>query len=109
MSEPTAEGSDQEVPVPETFDILGALPFVEYAPPVSEDRVPPPPLKPWHRPRKQLVRKRQWLGALRELLDGAAADIPVSYVGLPGSDLIDLRLMREECQEHGLTFFYLGF
>ena len=45
---------------------------------------------PWHRPRKQFVR-RMWKGCLEDILKQREPDSEISYLGLPGADLLDLR------------------
>ena len=61
-------------------------------------RAPSPPKKeflPWHRPRKQFVRDRQWCGEIGKLLEDSPREGGVlRYLGLPGADLLDLRCFR---------------
>lgn len=73
-----------------------------------------PPRKeflPWHRPRKQFVREKQW--ALQ--IDKMLSEIPpqgqtLRYLGLPGSDLLDLRHFHETlCVPRQLSLRFLGF
>ena len=66
---------------------------------------------PWHLPRKQFVRKWQWVEQVNRLLkDGWDETLPLTYIGLPGADLIDLRfLLREVCLPKELRLRYLGF
>jgi len=68
----------------------------------------------WHRPRKQFVRDRQWCVQVLRLLDDCAAfgdgDGLLKYLGLPGSDLLDIRCFYEEiCKPKGLGLRFLGF
>lgn len=64
--------------------------------------------KSWHRPRKQFVRREQWLRQIRQLVDGQPTDQALRYLGLPGSDLLDIRLFYDElCSTRRLRF--LGF
>lgn len=78
---------------------------------VTEYQASPPHVfgfEPWHRPRKQFVRRHQWLAQISRL--GARPGMPLSYLGLPGADLIDLRLIhREICEPHGRALTFLGF
>jgi|HubBroStandDraft_1064217.scaffolds.fasta_scaffold13653_2 hypothetical protein len=66
---------------------------------------------PWHRPRKQFVRHRQWCGEIGKLLDDFARDSePLRYLGLPGVDLIDLRCIHGLiCEPRNLGLRFLGF
>jgi hypothetical protein len=41
---------------------------------------------PWHRPRKQFVRQRQWSAEIERLLDDCPiTDGKLKYLGLPGT------------------------
>ena len=66
---------------------------------------------PWHKPRKQYVRDYQWRTEIDAMLDDAPrADTTLKYLGLPGSDLLDLRhLHAEVCEPRQLGFRFLGF
>jgi len=67
--------------------------------------------KPWHRPRKHFLRLNQWCHETRQLLkllrtpDGGE----LRYLGLPGEDLLDIRVLKGVCQRAKLTLRYLGF
>lgn len=67
--------------------------------------------KPWHRPRKQWVRRFQWhasvLGLLREAHFPADGRI-MRYLSLPGEDLLDVRVLREACEEAGVALRFTG-
>lgn len=64
--------------------------------------------KPWHKPRKQLVRRLHINGALGPLLE--EGDGPIRYLGLPGPDLLDLHWMqRGVCQQYGRGLLFVGF
>lgn len=66
---------------------------------------------PWHRPRKQFVREQQWRNQIEKLLD-EQPDPPkeLAYLGLPGSDLLDIRYFHGEiCQPRNLELRFLGF
>lgn len=64
---------------------------------------------PWHRPRKQFVRRNQWCKQVIDLLDGGSRS-ELRYLGLPGEDLLDLRLFHDGvCQPKSLPLVYLGF
>lgn len=66
--------------------------------------------QPWHRPRKQFVRREQWIEQTRRVLAGRRNGDPLVYLGLPGVDLIDLRYFYEEvCIPQGRELRFLGF
>ena len=64
----------------------------EYAPPQTE----PKEFKPWHKPRKQFVRREQLATLLLRLYEMREPGDPLLYLGLPGTDLIDLRYLHEQ-------------
>jgi hypothetical protein len=64
---------------------------------------------PWHRPRKQFVRREQWVKQARKILVGRPESEPVRYLGLPGEDLIDLRYIHQELCADGRPLTFLGF
>ena len=82
---------------------------------VPSYEAPMPPSKkaflPWHRPRKQYVRDKQWGREIGRLI----ADTPptggvLKYLGLPGVDLLDLRHFHASvCEEHNVNLRFLGF
>src|SRR5260221_8832642 len=68
----------------------------------------------WHRPRKQFVREKQWCLQIGMLLDDAAGlsfdNNTLTYCGLPGSDLLDLRCFHDViCIPRSLKLRFLGF
>ncbi|WDK32711.1 PP_RS20740 family protein [Xanthomonas campestris] len=68
--------------------------------------------KPWHKPRKHWVRKNQWQSesvALIDLLGLASKGRPLTYVSLPGPDLLDVRAIHEVCLEKEIPLQFLGF
>src|SRR5690349_13459051 len=84
-------------------------------------------LFPWHKPRKQLVRKDLWLRLTRALLqrlknqgivtavpDNATRGSAAEYLGevrcltLPGIDYLDARILGEECNAQGCRLSVLG-
>ena len=66
--------------------------------------------KPWHKPRKQWIRKNQWAALADELLTSRKpADRPFKYLTLPGEDLFDIRILHEVCAKHQIVLKYLGF
>ena len=79
---------------------------IEYARP----RTPPKEFKPWHKPRKQFVRSKQWSALLRRLYENRGARDPLRYLGLPGTDLIDLRYLHAQlCRDNDRQLCFLGF
>jgi len=88
---------------------------------LAEDVVPPiapPPTitrefepAPWHRPRKQFIRKYQWNHEIVEQIvkKQKAGQSVLRVLGLPSSEFLDLLSMRGFCQRNGLKVIYLGF
>ncbi len=65
---------------------------------------------PWHRPRKQFVRKSQWVACLRDIYADRDPGDHINYLGLPGTDLLDLRIFHEEiCVPQNRMLRFLGF
>lgn len=78
-------------------------------PPAPAPQIPREP-KPWHKPRKQWIRKQQWAALAHELLSGRKpADRPFKYLTLPGEDLFDIRVLHEVCENHQIALKFLGF
>ena len=78
----------------------------EYARPRPESRS----FKPWHKPRKQFVRREQMSALLLNLYEKREPGDSLSYLGLPGTDLIDLRFLHEQlCRETNRPLRFLGF
>lgn len=75
------------------------------------ERPPKRDFLPWHRPRKQFVRDRQWREQLTRLLGRVQpSDRKLRYLGLPGSDLLDLRYFHSTiCEPQRLYLRFLGF
>lgn len=65
--------------------------------------------EPWHRPRKQFVRRKQWLKQTGLLMDDLPAATSIRYLGLPGTDLLDVRAIHQELCDNGKTLRFLGF
>jgi len=77
-------------------------------------------LQPWHRPRKQFVRKHQWLKYAADLIqkisdspwlppEDASSSRELKYLSLPGIDYLDARLLGELCKEKGIELTQTGF
>ena len=70
----------------------------------------PKTFKPWHKPRKQYVRREQLLALLRDLYQQRRPEEPLRYLGLPGTDLLDLRYLYQNlCRDGGRPLRFLGF
>lgn len=66
--------------------------------------------KAWHKPRKQFVREEQWIKLAQRILEGRDGAAPLRYLGLPGTDLLDIRcLYRDVCEPTSRTLRFLGF
>ena len=84
----------------------GIFSDVEYVAPQTE----PKEFKPWHKPRKQFVRREQWSALLLRLYEQRKPGDPLRYLGLPGTDLIDLRYLHEQlCRASNRPLSFLGF
>ncbi len=76
----------------------------------AANQPPPKQFKPWHLPRKQFVRREQWITQARKAFEGRDDQAPVAYLGLPGVDLLDLRYLHQQlCIPLGRRLRYLGF
>jgi len=66
--------------------------------------------QPWHRPRKQYIRRFHW-GKLTEALITKLNlnDRPLQYLTLPGEDMLDIRVFNDVCKKHGIKLKYLAF
>lgn len=70
---------------------------------------------PWHKPRKQYVRKFQWVhharGIIAQLRQAGKLDhgAPLKYLTLPGPDLLDVRLLADVCSDEEIPLQYTGF
>jgi hypothetical protein len=88
-------------------DILGRI-LVQRP---EQEPAPARTFKPWHRPRKQWIRRYQWHDAsaaiLRETHFPADARI-FRYLSMPGEDLLDIRMLREACEEQGVELRFTG-
>ncbi|MCF0041562.1 PP_RS20740 family protein [Dyadobacter fanqingshengii] len=66
---------------------------------------------PWHRPRKQYVREKQWEYLITDLVTETPPRTgTINYLGLPGDDLFDLRHFHDKiCIPKNLKLKFLGF
>jgi hypothetical protein len=92
--------------------------FAEYSlPPEGPPPSSPEALTfaPWHKPRKQYVRKHQWMHHVGFIIDqlghteGFKEGHPLRYMTLPGPDLLDIRMMADLCAEKAIKLRYTGF
>ena len=84
----------------------GIFPDVEYSPTQPELKE----FKPWHKQRKQFVRRKQLSKLLQRLYRQREPSDPLRYLGLPGTDLIDLRYLHNElCSADKRPLRFLGF
>ncbi|MDX1907450.1 MAG: hypothetical protein SF053_10490 [Bacteroidia bacterium] len=87
-----------------TDDLFGASSY-EFERPVKKNFLP------WHKPRKQFVREKQWTQLLLQLVqDNSPETGVIKYLGLPGDDLLDLRYFHDKvCVPNNLKLKFLGF
>lgn len=66
---------------------------------------------PWHRPRKQCIRKYQWASEVAELLDklDLSEKRPLKYLTLPAADFMDIRVLHDEVKSQDVVMKYMGF
>lgn len=69
------------------------------------------PFKPWHNPRKQLVRKEQWVYFTSYYLKAMLSErTTLKYFSLPGDDLLDVRVFHDEiCEPNKVKLNFVGF
>jgi len=67
--------------------------------------------RPWHKPRKHYVRLNQWCHETRRLIKrlNLGTGTELRYLGLPGEDLLDIRVLKGVCQRASIDLRYLGF
>ncbi len=66
---------------------------------------------PWHKPRKQYIRLKQWCAEVRRLIKLirlADGDV-LRYLGFPGEDFLDIRTLHGVCAAEKIWIRYLGF
>lgn len=88
---------------------------------LTEGVVPPiaplPPLvreftaEPWHRPRKQYIRTKQWNHEIFEHIvkKFATGESQIRVLGLPSTEFLDLLSLRPMCEGIKAEVLYLGF
>ncbi len=66
---------------------------------------------PWHKPRKQWIRREQWASSIEQLADTLAlADQqePLRYLSMPGPDLLDIRSIHPICLQKNIKLQFVG-
>jgi len=64
---------------------------------------------PWHKPRKQWVRDKQWWNQISShILPHLTGVDTVRYFGLPGDDILDVRYLQQKLSGAGKSVFMLG-
>lgn len=63
---------------------------------------------PWHHPVKQFVRREQWVAQVRRLIGEGRAK-PLTYLTLPGEDMLDVRMLGELLRSQNCQLECLGF
>lgn len=77
---------------------------------IQHEQLPLKDFKPWHRPRKQWIRVKQWKHEILRLVDAVMlTDRPLTYLSLPGDDLLDVRVIYEACERKQVKLRFLGF
>ena len=86
-------------------DLFGSTKYINTSGKVS--RKP----QPWHRLRKQVVRESQWCEAIELILPRLVrTNSNLKYIGLPGSDLLDIRIIHDMiCVPNSLSMYFFGF
>lgn len=86
-------------------EIIGNVPEAEAeaSPPDEEFFLP------WHKPRKQWVRDKQWWAQISShILPHLTGVDTVRYFGLPGDDILDVRYLQQKLSGAGKSVFILG-
>lgn len=104
MSPPRGSGHQEGGEDDLTSDLVGVKEYAVVVPPKKQ-------FLPWHKARKQFVRNDQWCYYIGQLLDEAKmADNVLTYFGLPGVDLLDLRYFSSKiCVPRSLKLRFLAF
>lgn len=71
-------------------------------------------VKPWHAPRKQWIRVYQWNAQIEKLIDEIQNESNseprhISYLSLPGTELLDVRMVLQMCNAKNVRLKFLGF
>lgn len=70
--------------------------------------------QPWHLPRKQYCRLKQWAYHTQKLqkelkISSPAQERPLRYLTLPGDELLDIRVLAKVMKNAGIRMQFLGF
>lgn len=91
----------------EKLDVKGIAPFnIEHTEPAKKNN-----FAPWHKPRKQWIRDKQWGATVSALIDKlglSESGRPLNYLSLPGADLLDIRALEEIFTEKKVKLKFLG-
>lgn len=79
--------------------------------PMLDDQPIKAVFKPWHKARKQYIRLYQWAEPIRRLIRqlGYGNGHHLTYLGLPGEDLFDIRALHGVCEGESVGLKYIGF
>lgn len=65
---------------------------------------------PWHKPRKQYVRTKQWIRIIERHFDSVVTNNEIKYLSLPGDDLLDVKELHDKiCLPKDVNLNFLGF
>jgi hypothetical protein len=66
---------------------------------------------PWHKPRKHYLRIHQWCAEVQKLIqhNNYQEGEVIRYLGFPGEDFLDIRVLRGVCEKAKVKLRYLGF
>ena len=66
---------------------------------------------PWHKPRKHYLRINQWCAEVQKLIkrNNYQEGEVIRYLGFPGEDFLDIRVLRGVCEKAKIKLRYLGF
>jgi hypothetical protein len=88
-------------------DILGRI----LPRPPQREAAAPRTFKAWHKPRKQWIRRYQWLNEVISVLNDAhfPTDARIfRYLSMPGEELLDIHVLREACDNVGVQLRFTG-
>lgn len=98
-------GFDSIMGADELKDFLPVQPAKPVAPAKRE-------FKPWHKPRKQYIRRKQWcqeIGSLLKKIDIQMDNKVFRYLTLPSEDMLDIRVLESALERPDLQLKYFGF
>jgi hypothetical protein len=95
----------------EEFDEAVTLDFIIPTQPASAISARAGKYKPWHKPRKQWIRRRQWHDEVTSLIETThfSDDARVfRYLSMPGEDMLDVRILKEACESGSVDLRFTG-